>query len=135
VTITNRAGKTVWAATSTTATRKSFRSKPGQTYAVKVTGYDNSGHSASAAARYTVPLDDGQLTYSSNWSTASNSAAYGGSYHFSALAGADFQFAARAHNYTVWFVTSSSGGRANVYAGSTLVKVVDLYVDAFQPSA
>jgi hypothetical protein len=130
VTITNRAGKTLWAANSTTATSKTLRSQPGRTFVVKVTGYDTAGDSNSATASVTVPIDDTHFTYSPAWNDAANSAAYGGSFHESSRTGAIASYTASARTYTVWFVTSTDGGRADIFVGSTLVKVVDLYSPA-----
>jgi hypothetical protein len=127
VSIRNQAGSTVYSTVSTTATSVTIPSAQGSTYTVSVTGYDNAGNAGVGSAKFAVPVDDTHFTYSTHWSSAANSQAYGGSYHYSATAGALTHYTATAHTYTIWFTTSTNGGNADVYIGSTLVKVVNLY--------
>ncbi len=128
VKITNQAGTVIWSTTSTTATSKPFAAVQGWTYTVSVQAYDNAGNaSAMAAAKYTVPVDDTHFAYAPGWSSVAAPSAYGASFHYSAHTGTYALYDGAARTYVLWVLTGPYGGRVNVYVGSTLVKVIDLY--------
>jgi hypothetical protein len=128
VRITNQAGTAVYNTISTVAGSVTLNANQGWTYTVTVTSYDNAGNaSPAAAAKYTVPVDDTHFSYTSGWARAASSADYGGSEAYSVHAGSYELYDATAHTYVLWVITSTSGGKANVYINGTLVKTIDLY--------
>ena len=95
---------------------------------MSVQAYDNAGNaSAMAAAKYTVPVDDTHFAYAPGWSSVAAPSAYGASFHYSAHTGTVRVYDGAARTYVLWVLTGPYGGRVNVYVGSTLVKVIDLY--------
>jgi hypothetical protein len=128
VRVTNQAGTVIYNTVSTVGASVTLSAVQGWTYTVTVTAFDNAGNASPAAtAKYTVPVDDTHFAFTSGWARAGSTFDYGGSYAYSAHAGSYEFYTAAAHTYVLWVITSSSGGKANVYIGGTFVRTIDLY--------
>jgi hypothetical protein len=111
---------------------------PGHTFAYRVRATDTKGNTSLYVTGPTMTLTAKQETsstivYTSGWSTASPTSAYGGSlkYATSATARATFTFTGRA---VAWIAPRNTNrGQAEVWVDGILASTIDLFASTSQP--
>lgn len=111
-----------------------FTSTQGYTYYLTVSARDRAGNSRTAAARTSVPIDDGNgFRHFSGWTRRAAGSAYLAGVSTSAARDARIGKGAYGRQFVVWLVRGPNQGKADLLVDGTIVKsAVDLYAPRVQ---
>ncbi len=103
---------------------------PGHRYGVEVDVYDGAWNAAYKTAAFHPPYDDRSASLSSGWTRKSSSAAYMGSFVYSAKAGAYAKFRFTGKYLNLGVIQSRYGGYADVYVDNVKKGRISLYASS-----
>lgn len=110
--------------------------RPGKTYTLRVRAIDRAGNVGPWGARKatTVPVDNPSLSYTSDWSSASQTsyAHFARTLHYARSAGSVMKYKFYGRKIAWIGTTGPDKGRAEVWLDGSRVGVVDLYSSAYR---